>query len=136
MEKTIIKNPVKPKVIISEDLKEKISEEENLQGQVVVHCTFKNTSYLTSFIRIWKTTFLNVRNSEHKSKMQHAENISLYPTHTQVAPRKTHHFTLIFSSLPKDCNHFDLIEEIPEPGEFRVSNISRNESDVYHINIT
>jgi hypothetical protein len=43
---------------------------------------------------------------------------------------------LIFSALPKDCSHFDLIEEIPEPGEFRVSNISRNKSDVYHLIIT
>ena len=136
MEKTIIKNPVKPKVILSEELKEKISEVECLQGQVVVHCTFKNIYSWACPIRIWKTTFLCARNSEHKSKLQHAENISLYPRYTHVAPSKTHHFTLIFSALPKDCSHFDLIEEIPEPGEFRVSNISRNKSDVYHLSIT
>lgn len=42
-------------------------------------------------------------------------------------------FTLIFSALPETCRKFDFIE----PGErgWRLLNIQRNASDVYHIKI-
>jgi hypothetical protein len=126
----------KPKTTISEKLKEEMKKEEYLQGQVVIHCTFVNTNYIDCLIRIWKTTFLTVKNSDHKSTLHHAENIRLYPLYTNVLYRQSHNFTLVFSSLPKDCTHFDLLEEIPEPGEFHVKNIPRNESDVYHVNIS
>ena len=45
-------------------------------------------------------------------------------------------FTLVFSGLPKECESFDLKEEIPEEGGFFVKNIRRNNSDVYRIKIS
>jgi len=42
-------------------------------------------------------------------------------------------FTLIFSSLPKTCEVFDLIEEVPSG--FEVYDIKRNSSDVYNVTI-
>jgi len=39
-------------------------------------------------------------------------------------------FTLIFEGLDKPRKHFDLVEDIPEPGGFI---IKRNKSDVYDI---
>jgi hypothetical protein len=35
--------------------------------------------------------------------------------------------------LPKNCDSFDLIERIPEPGGFIYTNIKRNKTDVYHL---
>ena len=100
----------------------KIEEEK----QVIIHCNYKGFGR----IRIWKTTFLVAKNLNHKSKLIHAENITLYPEWTLKRG-----FTLIFTGLPKNCKQFDFIEDIPEPGGWIVNNIERNKSDVYLIDI-
>jgi len=106
---------------------EKIKEE----SQVTIH--FKYTgSMWGNKIRIWKSTFLHAKGSSHRSSLVHVENISVHPTWTHVSAGETINFTLIFSGLPKDCEYFDLIEDIPEPGGFIVNDIKRNNSDVYH----
>jgi hypothetical protein len=87
-------------------------------------------------IRIWKSTFLHAKGSSHRSSLIHVENISLHPTWTHVSEGETINFTLIFSGLPKDCEYFDLIEDIPEPGGFIINEIKRNNSDVYHFTMT
>ena len=106
---------------------EKIKEE----SQVTIH--FKYTgSMWGDKIRIWKSTFLHAKGSSHRSSLVHVENISVHPTWTHVSAGETINFTLIFSGLPKDCEYFDLIEDIPEPGGFIIKEIKRNNSDVYH----
>ena len=106
---------------------EKIKEE----SQVTIH--FKYTgSMWGNKIRIWKSTFLHAKGSSHRSSLLHVENISVHPTWTHVSAGETINFTLIFSGLPKDCESFDLIEDIPEPGGFIINDIKRNNSDVYH----
>jgi len=106
---------------------EKIKEE----SQVTIH--FKYTgSMWGNKIRIWKSTFLHAKGSSHRSSLIHVENISVHPTWTHVSAGETINFTLIFSGLPKDCEYFDLIEDIPEPGGFIINDIKRNNSDVYH----
>ena len=106
---------------------EKIKEE----SQVTIH--FKYTgSMWGDKIRIWKSTFLHAKGSSHRSSLVHVENISVHPTWTHVSAGETINFTLIFSGLPKDCEYFDLIEDIPEPGGFVINDIKRNNSDVYH----
>ena len=106
---------------------EKIKEE----SQVTIH--FKYTgSMWGNKIRIWKSTFLHAKGSSHRSSLVHVENISVHPTWTHVSAGETINFTLIFSGLPKDCEYFDLIEDIPEPGGFIINDIKRNNSDVYH----
>ena len=106
---------------------EKIKEE----SQVTIH--FKYTgSMWGDKIRIWKSTFLHAKGSSHRSSLVHVENISVHPTWTHVSAGETINFTLIFSGLPKDCESFDLIEDIPEPGGFIINDIKRNNSDVYH----
>lgn len=101
---------------------------------IYVHCYFDN-QWKDMLIRIWKTTFLIDRVSGARAKLMHAENISFAPQWTMIADGKTHHFLLIFSSLPRDCKVFDLVEEIEQPGGFFVAGIPRNEKDVYHVNI-
>lgn len=102
---------------------------------VYVHCYFQN-KWENMLIRIWKTTFLADNSSGTRSKLIHAENISMAPAWTRIPDKLEYSFLLIFSGLPKACKQFDLVEDIKEPGGFFVQGISRNETDVYHINIS
>ena len=58
------------------------------------------------------------------------------PVWTHIPDKLEYSFLLIFSGLPKSCKQFDLVEDIKEPGGFFVQGITRNETDVYHINIS
>jgi hypothetical protein len=44
-------------------------------------------------------------------------------------------FTLFFAPLPKSCEFFDLLEDIPQAGGFFIQNIKRNKSDIYNLDI-
>lgn len=102
---------------------------------VYVHCNFRNR-WENMLIRIWKTTYLVDSFSGTKSKLVHAENISIAPVWTRIPDGEQYSFLLIFTGLPKSCRQFDLVEEIPEPGGFFIQNISRNDTDVYHIDVS
>lgn len=102
---------------------------------VYIHCHFKNTID-EMLIRIWRTTFLIGKEDVTRSQLIHAENISYAPQWTIIPGKATFTFLLIFGGLSKSCRVFDLVEEIAQPGGFHVVNIKRNETDVYHIDIT
>ncbi|MCD0455653.1 hypothetical protein LPB85_09355 [Chryseobacterium sp. LC2016-27] len=127
----VISKPIIAKEIL-ESLQTKIEEEK----QVIVHCCFPASPFLGNLIRIWNTTHLIDNTSSHKSKLIHAENITIYPNWTAVPFMKDFWFTLVFSGLPKDCKSFDFKEEIPEEGGFFVRSIKRNPSDIYRIKIS
>ena len=101
---------------------------------VYLHCHFSSPRE-DLMIRIWKTSFLTDHDSGSRSSLIHAENISFAPAWTQVRATPSYTFLLIFSSLPHSCRLFDFKEEISQPGGFYVPDISRNETDVYHIDI-
>ncbi len=101
---------------------------------VYVHCYFSNTQR-DMLIRIWQSTFLVDKVSGSRSKLVHAENISFAPVWTQIPDGTTYNFLLIFNALPKSCQVFDLLEDIPQAGVFFVEGIQRNQTDFYHINI-
>lgn len=101
---------------------------------VYVHCYFDNV-YKDMLIRIWQSTFLIDKASGSRSKLVHVENISIAPVWTQIPNGVTYSFLLIFNALPKSCQVFDLLEDIPQAGGFFVEGIQRNQTDVYHINI-
>jgi hypothetical protein len=101
---------------------------------VYVHCHFNNPSD-DMLIRIWRTTYLIDARTSTKSQLIHAENIS-YAPQWRIIPRKGDFtFLLIFGGLPKSCLVFDMVEEISQPGGFHIKDISRNETDVYTIDI-
>ncbi len=127
----IIEAPIiKPQIKINTTTRLKLYNLVKEESQVIVHCTYIGRSR----IRIWKSTFLYAKGSSHRSKMILHENITLYPAWTTYKG-KSKLFTLIFTSLPKSCKEFDLIEKIPEPGGWQIKNIQRNNIDVYLINI-
>lgn len=119
---------VTPDDTVLRELAECVSEER----QVVVHCTFKAPNYISS-IRIWKTTFLIPRESDQRCHLMNAFNISYFPIWTAVPAGSSFSFTLLFSGLPKDCQVFDLIEDIPQSGGFEYRGIKRNKTDIYNI---
>lgn len=105
--------------------------EVDLESQVVIHGSI-TADFYADRVRIWPTTYLVDRHSQHKSQLIWHEGISMYPTWTFLRSGKNY-FTLIFSGLPKSCVIFDLVEEIPQPGGFLIEGILRNQSDVYNV---
>lgn len=113
-----------------EELHAKAQEEQ----QIVVNCFIKIDYMLLPRIRIWPSTYLFSKDGKRLSRLVKSFNIGIYPTWSYI-PRSGCTFTLIFESLPKDVSTFDLVEVIPEPGEFVIRDITRNNSDVYNLQI-
>jgi len=125
----------KPKVNISEELLAELKTFTQTEGQVIVHCLLYSTVTTGTLVRIWPTTYLFDKHSDHRSNLVTAENISYYPTWQQVPPGKVAHFTLVFTGLPKSCTVFDLVEVIPQLNGFEAKSIPRNETDVYYVRL-
>ncbi len=140
---TIIEAPViSPDRTIDISSKLKLSIQAVEESQVVLHCSFSNLDNGCPQIRIWQSTFLYDLGSSHISKLVHVESIAMYPNWMYLAERETVVFTLIFTGLPKTCTLFNMIEKIPESGGsniresgFYTSNIERNSTDVYFVEI-
>jgi hypothetical protein len=131
---TTIDPPVKARPYVDMDTLAMLHPELMNDAYVYVHCHFNNR-WQDMLIRIWKTTYLLDRHSSAKAELIHAENISYAPQWTLIPDKQPFTFLLIFSSLPKTCRVFDLLEQISEPGGFYVANIVRNETDVYHVDL-
>lgn len=125
----------KVKTIIAEELLYEMQPDVAVESQVILHCCIKSDLFLEEKIRIWSSTYLVDRKSEHVSKLIHFDNISLFPDWTDIPFGKDYWFTLVFSGLPKDCKVFDFIELIPQNGGFFREGIRRNSSDVYKIRL-
>jgi hypothetical protein len=123
------------KTLIGVDALASINPELLEDSYVYVHCSFPIPTP-GMLIRIWKTTFLSDNHSPSRSQLIHAENISYAPEWTMIPEKGTYSFLLIFSSLPKSCVLFDLVEDIPQPNGFLVKGIRRNKSDVYRITLS
>ena len=122
---------VVPPIKVDPRLKDEVLAQVNEEQVVIVHCSYK--SPIDSGIRIWNSTVLIDKVSGDRSTMHHAENITIAPTWTLVPAGKIFRFSLIFAPLPKSCEFFDLLEDIPQAGGFFVQNIKRNKSEVYNV---
>ncbi len=129
----VVKPTATPSIEIDEKIKDELLTQFEEQEMVIVHCSF--SAIIDIGIRIWSSTFLVDRISGSKSKLLHALNIPFAPIWNLVQAGTTVRFTLIFSALPKTCEVFDLIEEIPDSFGFEIFGINRNFSDVYNVTI-
>ncbi len=136
MAETLIKpKPIKKtKALVDAEALTDLSEKVEEQGQIVIHVIYPPKQYPYR-MRIWKSTFLFSKNSDHRTKLNHAENISLYPQWTDISGSQSYAFTLFFEAFPKSVLVFDLVEIIPQPGGFNYPGISRNDTDVYTIRL-
>jgi hypothetical protein len=124
---------VVPTVKIDPKLKEEILSQVEEQGMVIVHCSFSASR--TVGIRIWNSTYLEDQETGSKSQLLHALNVTYAPSWELVMGGTTKRFILIFSSLPKTCQIFHFIEEVPDSYGFEIYGIKRNTSDVYNVSI-
>ena len=131
---TITTPVISPNTAVDESIKLQLHLLTETEAQVIVHCSYASSGFEEK-IRIWRTTFLVANQCGSRSKLLHAEKITLYPDWTDIEPFSDFRFTLIFSALPKSCRTFDLLESIPEPGGFRVNGIIRNNTDVYNVTL-
>jgi hypothetical protein len=130
----VVEPPVKVKPLVDVEVLTSISPAALEDSFVYVHCYYDNPHH-DMLIRVWSTTFLIDKGSGTRSRLLHAENITFAPVWTQIPDGVQYSFLLIFEGLPKSCQQFDLVEEIPQPGGFEVRSVPRNESDVYHLDI-
>jgi hypothetical protein len=130
----IIEPPVKIKPSVDIEILSAVAAETLEDSFVYVHCYLDNPSK-DMLIRVWKTTYLVDLDSGSRSKLIHAEKVSMAPQWTLVPDKGTYSFLLIFAALPKSCQNFELLEHVPTSGGFHVPNIARNLKDVYHINL-
>jgi len=126
--------PVRAKPTVDRSTQVTLKPELLNDSYIYVHCNFHNR-WQGMMVRIWKSTYLIDHTSEARSKLIHAENITIAPAWTAIPDRKDYSFLLIFESLPGSCKAFDLLEDIPQAGGFQVTAVRRNQTDVYHVNI-
>jgi hypothetical protein len=124
-----------PKINLDKEVRNRLLQNQNeSEAQVIIHFSVRGSS-LFHHVRIWKSTFLFPKKCDTKSILLHVENITFYPEWMPVPYGRKIVFTLFFSSLPKDCEEFDLHEQIPEPGGFVVKGIKRTKDDVYYVSL-
>lgn len=123
-----------PKIELSPELLEDLKTQVDEIGQVIIHCLFHSPNGGDG-IRIWPTTYLFDKHSDHVSTLALAERITTYPVWT-ITKRGNNTFTLIFTGLPKSCSVFDLIEDCNgASGSFKILNIRRTTDDVYYVQL-
>ena len=126
---TIIRK--EPKIEIAKELKEQLATQTETESQVIIHISYCSGIDPTD-LRIWNNTYLECKDSGTRSGLLFSENIAIYPNWIRVGSYTSLDFTLIFENLPKGCNKFDLIEDIPEEGGFLFKDIPKNSSNVYY----
>lgn len=122
-----------PIVNIDDDVKIDLLSQVCKEAVITVHCSY--FAFHGDRIRIWESTYLKDNSSGKRSRLVFALNIPYFPVWKPVRRNTMTRFTLFFSSLPKSCKVFDLYEDIPEPGGFKVWDIKRNKNDVYHVKL-
>ena len=123
-----------PQIQIPKELKEELATQTETESQVIVHINYF-TGPNAGLLRVWNNTYLECKDSKIKSRLLFSDNIAIYPEWREVDAYTTVNFTLLFENLPKECNSFDLIEDIPEEGGFLFRDIPKNSSNVYSLKL-
>lgn len=123
----------RPEVELDAGLLESLKTLHQEENQVIVHVHLR-INHPPSGIRIWPTTYLIPREGGTSAKMIQCIGISWAPQWMYIF-EKSCVFTLIFEGLSKDCQVFDLVEDIPLSDPFEFYGIVRNQTDVYHLSM-
>ena len=129
------------------DLAKKALEPE---GQTIIHCTYvSKRKYVNGgWVNINKNTFLV--NPDTKDMltmvdptkkdmlyMVQAFNVPVSPgRHVFTRAGQLKRFTLLFPQVPKHWKRFHLLEIADPENGFRITDIVRNDTGVYHIELT
>ena len=121
----------RPEVVLDAGLLESLQTLHQEENQVIVHVHLK-IRFQPLGIRIWPNTLLIPCGGGSSAKMIQSIGISKAPQWMSIN-KNTCVFTLIFEGLTKDCQVFDLVEDIPSPNRFQYMGIVRNQTDAYHL---
>ena len=123
----------RPEVVLDAGLLESLQTLHQEENQVIVHVHLK-IRFQPLGIRIWPNTLLIPHEGGRPAKMIQSLGISRAPEWMYIF-QKSFVFTLIFEGLTKDCQVFDLVEDVPLPDPFEFRGIVRNQTDVYHLSM-
>jgi hypothetical protein len=122
---------IREKTKISPEVRELIKNAE--ERYTIVHCRY--FTQMPTYARIWPTTYLFENDGSFK-QLLHAIDIAVSPEWKLFGIFSGYiEFTLIFEGLSKSCTSFHLEEIIPEPRPFMTSEIQRNQTDVYNVEL-
>lgn len=132
MEIIRIKGPV-----IDRKSRRKLLQNYQEEGMTVVHCSYvSKKKYVNGgWVNIYKTTYL-LGPDRAELGLVHAENIPLAPgRHMFSKAGELKRFSLYFPLVPKSWDRFDLVERTRTSDGFLVSDIRRNDSGIYEVNL-
>jgi hypothetical protein len=112
---------------------------QEVEGQTLVHCKYVSKDKYANggWVNIYDTTFLVNPDTHDMLRLVQAYNVPISPEkHYFKQARQLKTFTLVFPRVPKHWKSFNLLEVAGKGGGFHVTNIVRNDSGIYHIELT
>jgi hypothetical protein len=109
------------------------------EGQTLVNCKYVSKDKYANggWVNIYDTTFLVNPDTHDMLRLVQAYNVPISPEkHYFKVARQIKSFTLVFPRVPKYWRIFNLLEVAGKTDGFHVTNISRNESGIYNIQLT
>ena len=109
------------------------------EGQTLVHCKYVSQDKYQNggWVNIYQSTYLVNSDTNDMLVMAQAYNVPISPAkHYFKQAGQLKQFTLVFPRVPKHWKRFHLLEVADSGGGFRVSDITRNESGVYHVQLS
>jgi hypothetical protein len=112
---------------------------QEVDGQTFLHCRYvSKPKYLNGgWINIYESTYLVNADTRDMLPMVQAYNVPIGPAkHHFKEPGQLKQFTLLFPKVPKHWKRFHLLEMVKGADGFKVMDIVRNDTGVYHIQLT
>ena len=110
---------------------EALFESNTPEGQVMLKFLYR-PGRMDEIVQIWPKTYLLCGDTGHRSPLVWVHGIPLAPQWRFPASPVGHTFILLFTALPRQCRHFNVVEEVPT-GTERYIGVTRNRMDVYEI---
>jgi hypothetical protein len=110
----------------------------NADGQTMLYCRYISKTYYQNggWVNIDEDTYLENAHTFERIDLTHAIGIPLSPhRHFFKNGGELKQFVLLFPPIPKFWKTFHLVERAGA-GSFRVRDIERNNSGIYHIQLT
>ena len=110
----------------------------NSDGQTMLYCRYISKTYYQNggWVNIDEDTYLENAHTFERIDLTHAIGIPLSPRrHFFKNGGELKQFVLLFPPIPKFWKTFHLVERAGA-GSFRVRDIERNSSGIYHIQLT
>src|SRR6185436_3702646 len=121
----------RPQVEIDNAIKELVAQQ--TEECTIVHCRYFTVE--PTGVRIWPSTYL-VEDGGSRCKLIKNFNISIMPEWTfHIIENEFIRFTLVFEALSRECRHFHLLEDIPQPFGFYSNKVRKNSSGVYTVEV-